>query len=242
MPSLTRRARIFASSQARPRNDRRDLLPIVLLGAELLDCYVVAKNAEEGVTLLEGVLVVLIAGGGAYLGSYLREKGKHYAMREDLDEILAQVRQTTRTTEEIKTHFSGALWVEQARWDLKRDLYYRLLENLDEAKRSINNLWHVLGSWPTAEALQEEWERRQALAEERLDRAVVEIHRARAVAGMMLSERALQVLNELYKEKPKGRHEGVDEWLEEELEATQRVYDLLVDAAKQDLLGVKLPR
>lgn len=193
-------------------------------------------------TLLEIVLVFLIAGGGAYLGSYLRERGRNLATREDLDGILAQLRQTTRATEEIRTHFSGALWVEQARWDLKRDLYYRLLENLDESKRSIRNLLDVLLSWPNADALQEEWEGRKTLAEERLSRALAEIHRARAVAAMMLSDQALQVLKTLYKDrKPKGRDEDVDEWLERELAATQRAYDLLVDAAKQDLLGVKPP-
>lgn len=182
----------------------------------------------------------LIAGGGAYLGSYLREKGRNLATREDLNGVLTQLRETTRTTEEIKTHFSGALWVEQARWDLKRDLYYRLLENLDETKRSIRNLLDVFQSWPDSDALQQEWERKQARAEERLDRALAEIHRARAVSAIVLSDQALEVLDELYRaRKPTGRAEEADEWLEHEVAATNKAYALLVEAAKRDLLGVE---
>ena len=37
------------------------------------------------------VLLFLIAGAGAWAGSYLREKGKHYATREDFQKVLEQV-------------------------------------------------------------------------------------------------------------------------------------------------------
>jgi hypothetical protein len=82
---------------------------------------------------LELVLVFVIAGAGAYLGSYLREKGKNLATREDVERI-------TRTTEEIKAEISGQMWEVQTRWSFKRDLYIRLLEGLGDAGFAMRQL------------------------------------------------------------------------------------------------------
>jgi hypothetical protein len=54
------------------------------------------------------VLLFLIAGAGAWAGSYLREKGKHYATREDFQKVLEQVAATTRAAEGIKAEISHA--------------------------------------------------------------------------------------------------------------------------------------
>ncbi len=62
----------------------------------------------------------LMAGGGAWAGSYLREKGKNYASKEDIKTL-------TRLTEEIRSEVSGKMWLDQKRWDLKREYYWQLL-------------------------------------------------------------------------------------------------------------------
>lgn len=69
------------------------------------------------------VLVSLLASGvGAWLGSYLREKGKNFATKEDLDKIVEQLRMTTRAAEEIKAQISGELWVGQRRRELQLEV------------------------------------------------------------------------------------------------------------------------
>jgi len=68
---------------------------------------------------LEILLVPILGAAGAYIGSYLREKGKNLATREDLDKIVIQVERTTKVTEEIKASISGEQWVRQKRWDAK---------------------------------------------------------------------------------------------------------------------------
>ena len=49
------------------------------------------------------LLIILIgAGAGAYIGSYLSKKGEQRALKEDFNEVLRQVRAQAKTTEKIK--------------------------------------------------------------------------------------------------------------------------------------------
>ncbi len=70
-------------------------------------------------------LVAIFGGAGAYIGSYLREKGKNLATKEDIAKL-------TRETEAIKSEISKTRWLDQKRWDLRRDVYWNLLEQLGE--------------------------------------------------------------------------------------------------------------
>jgi hypothetical protein len=70
------------------------------------------------------------AGFGAYLGSYLKKKGENLATREDITDLVTQVRAVTTATKEIEAKISDAMWDRQKRWELKR-------EALLEAARSV---------------------------------------------------------------------------------------------------------
>jgi len=57
------------------------------------------------------------------VGSYLLEKGKKLATREDLNRIVA-------TTEEIKAQDSGEWWIKQKRWETTFQCYSQVVEHL----------------------------------------------------------------------------------------------------------------
>jgi len=62
--------------------------------------------------ILDKILVALVVCGGYFLASYVREKGKNLATKEDIDNI-------TKVTEEIKAGISSDMWVKQRRRELK---------------------------------------------------------------------------------------------------------------------------
>lgn len=82
------------------------------------------------------LVTLLTAASGAWIGSYLREKGKNYATREDVQVL-------TRLTEEVRADISGKMWLDQKRWDLKRDFYWRLLAEINALASALRNLRNV---------------------------------------------------------------------------------------------------
>lgn len=89
--------------------------------------------------LLFLVVTLITAGAGAYFGAYLKEKGKSYATREDIAHL-------TRLAEEVRSDIASKSWVEQRRWDLKREIYFRLLDALDAIGTVHAELDHVLNA------------------------------------------------------------------------------------------------
>jgi len=156
-------------------------------------------------TTLEILLVSLIGGGlGAYLGAYLREKGKNLATREDVDRLV-------HATEQIKAEIAGGLWVEQNRWTFRAAAYEELLESLAELTSAIRQVMFARESRPKVEGdssaekflddMQTEYGQRGGAAFERLVRAT-------SVAGVWLAEparRALEDLNTAWREAQTDR-------------------------------------
>ncbi len=75
--------------------------------------------------VFELVAIAVVAGLSAYLGTYLREKGRNLATKEDVDKI-------TRATEEIKAQISSQQWVKQRRRELQLDVVKDLNKLLAE--------------------------------------------------------------------------------------------------------------
>lgn len=74
--------------------------------------------------------------GGAYAG----EKGKNFARKEDLNEILAEVRAVTITQKEIEANMAGELWNRQMIWNNKRDTYAALFKAKDQMENALGPL------------------------------------------------------------------------------------------------------
>lgn len=97
------------------------------------------------------VLAVTFVGGalGAFVSTYLRERGKIYATSVDLDRITDQLRRTTSVTEETKAQVQKALWWSQESWRRKYDLYHDLILACEEI---ADALWEIHGDMKVMKA------------------------------------------------------------------------------------------
>jgi hypothetical protein len=75
--------------------------------------------------------------------SYEEEIGKRLATKEDIDNVLAQVRAVTRETERVKAEISGGLWQEQWHKTQKRDAYVRLIDALENLQLKRGKIWRA---------------------------------------------------------------------------------------------------
>jgi len=64
----------------------------------------------------------------AFREAFESEAGKRLASRQDVDNVLSEVRNVTRETESIKAQISGEAWLKQTVWMQKRNAYGELLK------------------------------------------------------------------------------------------------------------------
>ncbi len=138
----------------------------------------------------------------------------------------------------IGAWLNALLTTRRERWNLRRDLYTRLLESLGEAKAGQDSLWDLEVNDPHSgieSVVKYRKDRIEDLSKQ--DAAAVEaIRRATSIAAIMLSDEALQALNGLQAEWSKAKNENTYfSYLDRRAGATARAYKLLVDAAKKDL-------
>ena len=132
---------------------------------------------------------------------------------------------------------NAGLTTRRERWNLRRELFTRLLENLGETVDALELLYDVLraGPGPTEKA-KNQWDIRIGRLTERESRAEEEIRRATSVAAIMLTDEALKALKSFRKEWNLSKQaESWDEHVSIRLEGARKAYDVLVKAAKKDL-------
>ena len=203
-------------------------------------------NPEEIKTILESsfpwwgyFFAFILAFFGSFLGTYTKRKAENLATKEDFDDLLLQVKKTTETTENIKANILKVSWVDQQRWQLKRELYLDLLAALysekeaifklsDEEKRTVPTDSEVL-------ALREEFiknNRSQSLA------AIEQISKIRGVAGVLLTDESLKALDELAESWYESFERESTDFYSVRLAAADKAYSIVLKAATKDL-GVK---
>jgi hypothetical protein len=99
-------------------------------------------------------MVALVAGVGAYIGSYMKTKGENLATHEDIDKLVEQVRAVTTTTKEIEAKISNDVWDRQKRWELKREVIFeaaRRVSDIEDALFSLQSVWQVERANPKQE-------------------------------------------------------------------------------------------
>ena len=136
---------------------------------------------------------------GAWGGSYLSERGKRYATKEDFDSILSEMRRTTQATEEIKTQIAGGLWLEQTRWQQRRDIYFALIKSLTEVMGLFEAFYaeakNAVDS--TADPTHSDHEKKIAVLQATMVRAVTAVDQlvpTMATASLILPEEAMRSL------------------------------------------------
>ncbi|HWY58608.1 MAG TPA: hypothetical protein VNZ03_29355 [Terriglobales bacterium] len=80
--------------------------------------------------LLQFVILAVFAGGGAFLGSYLKRKGENLATHEDIGNVLEEVRAVTTATKEIEAQISNDVWDRQKQWELKREALFEATKRI----------------------------------------------------------------------------------------------------------------
>lgn len=96
--------------------------------------------------LVTGALLFLLPFLGTTLGlwfasfvkSHGGKTGELRAIQDNLREVLAQLQVTTKTVEDVKREVTGGLWLDQQRWQLRKDVYVPLLMHLDRLKKGVS--------------------------------------------------------------------------------------------------------
>jgi hypothetical protein len=76
----------------------------------------------------------------AFLPSYMREKGKNLATKEDIQELARQTNILTQTTKEIEARISVGAWSKQQRWDIQKTALLDSLKDLATAETFLVRL------------------------------------------------------------------------------------------------------
>jgi len=218
---------------------------------ELLLRRVIGEGVQLHPAIYLLVVFVSLLGGivGAFFGAYSRKRGENLATKADFDSLLQQLRRQTEETERIKSEIARAGWIHQRRWDLKRELYWQLLQILEEIKQKGRWLAQSLQrhSDPNAEAQT----LIETFAKHMYERGTVEKLLAyKGVAGMILTDQtstALERLSDGYNEmadllirtpRPFEVFFGDDRWrFYGLLDETEAVYKLVLNESQADLLG-----
>lgn len=181
-------------------------------------------------------LFVVVTALSAYLGAFWAKRAEIKAVKSKLQDVLDQTRRTTQVVE----HEKSSAWVEQKRWDLKREIYTELIERLDRVTGIQSKAIHILRS---NNAMPQD-------LKDQLSEATTSILPIIAFARIFLSKEALQAFREWIKGYAEARElsEQIGTSAEQVsysarvpvIEAmrtsTTRIIDLLVESAKRDLI------
>ena len=86
------------------------------------------------------VITAIVAGFGAYFGSYFKKKGENLATHEDIGKLVDQVRAVTITAKEIEANISDRSWNRQKHWEMKREAIFSVMASLGRADEALHSL------------------------------------------------------------------------------------------------------
>lgn len=169
----------------------------------------------------------------SFFKSYISNRAKTYATKQDIDEITRQLKHTTEVTEEIKANIGKGVWLQQQVWEFKRQIYTQLLENLFELQSTLFDLIR-LGD---KELNESEEKYRQSLEGKRAKtKEAIRLIFGKAV--MILSKDKFDVLHNMYGDLMRvPRQEDAFDFndADAELAQVEGAYEYFVEEGKKDL-------
>lgn len=198
------------------------------------------------VTLIGWAVVAIVL---TWAGTYLKTKAERFAKSEDLDKLASEVRQITRVAEKIKVELSGDLWLDQRRWDLKRELYVALLEGLDSLDYALVVMIGTFKDAEQAEAANDQNARQRfdklyGSARKRAISALRSVRRARTIGRVFLSrdaQAALTTMAESWTSGLRSSSKGLIGAKADLAETLSQATEAIVQAAKADLFAFRPP-
>jgi len=169
-----------------------------------------------------------------FLSAYMGEKGKRLATREDVDAVLRELRLVTTETEAIKAQISGDLWLRQAHWNQKRDLYAKLFESTDQLWEFYQSHLRLMGHG--TDMVFEDAGKIEAVNEE-ISVASTKLVGLATLSIIFLNQEAQDALQQYEQESNTSLRLFRDPWTRsrELKEHLTRLKISLIAAAKQDL-------
>lgn len=93
-----------------------------------------------GMALWGGVFVgLLFKVVQKYIDGYISERGKNLATKQDFDEILDRIKESTKIAESIKAEIGSNAWLRQQHWSSQDKHYTAVLGNLAELHSATMN-------------------------------------------------------------------------------------------------------
>ena len=181
-------------------------------------------------------IAFIFAFAGSYFGAYAKKRAENRAMKDDFDNLLSQLKKTTKATEKIKEDISRVSWVDQQRWQLKRDLYMELLEALYSEKEAIFKLYDEEKREPPTDP--ELISLRETFVSNNRDKslsAIERISKVRGVAGVLLTAESQKALDDLALSWYKSIDGESPEFYSTRLKAADKAYSIVLNAATKDL-------
>jgi hypothetical protein len=147
--------------------------------------------------LTESINDLLTLGLG-FLAAYLAFKAKNFATSEDFKKLLDQQKQTTQEVEAIRSNITHDVWLQQRRWELRRESYGVLLAELFQ-QQALDGI--RLANLKTAQSgvmTAQEFSRLQVTQQQQLD-TLLEHNRAIMSVLYMASPKAETVIHKYLK-------------------------------------------
>jgi hypothetical protein len=79
----------------------------------------------------------------AFVVSYMQEKGKNLATKEDVQNVVSQMSAITAATKKIEAEISDKVWDRQKRWELRRDVAFEAAKATGVAKDALTKMHAV---------------------------------------------------------------------------------------------------
>jgi len=164
-----------------------------------------------------------------YVSGYAEEKGKRLATKEDIENVIVQVRAVTHETESIRTEMQSGMWERQTGWNQKRDIYGGLLKAIGDLEM-VNVKIFSLTRGPLQVRSPEELDRNM----QEVTSAATELRRWYSLGLIFIEPEACELVKSFI-ENPDGGLERPDERAVKTIENLDKLRIAIVNTAQRDL-------